>query len=509
VDAEARPYGEALMAEITQEQQRLLEQDMHYMRQAKMSQTDIDAYLDSRLNEMGAGGFMSLPFGEQAKRVSGQAAMFAGPYLGGVYGAQAAAGRNVLPFLGGAGRALTQFGGEAAGITAGDIAGRFAAGVKQEPIESLKVGGGGAAIGTLLRGATQFGGYIGNLPEQTTLAAAEPLKAGRVPLPLPNLKRVMRAGPHTIQQVKAGVSPESQLVERASEAARKLEQTITKQRLEKVAIIRQADASGVRIPVAPVQDALREHLITDPGTITREARIVNMRIQDTISSLDRVSAQSGGTLSPGQVDKVIRQQLRPRIYTGSGQPSHSMYAGPIASAEESATKLLTDALPGDIAAKNAAISEQLTAAENAVKLFGDPDKAGVASRLSTAFNKNNETSARALNTLAKHDPKLVDDTYDLYVRRQFSGDIREPPAGGQSGAFGTMVRKPFELGTRAIAPFQRFAGGTSAGLWEAFIAKHAKLKTSPTTQEPPALWKETAVSPEQMFPGLTNIGQDR
>ena len=35
-----------------------------------------------------------------------------------------------------------------------------------------------------------------------------------------------------------------------------------------------------------------------------------------------------GTLSSSQIDKIIREQLRPKIYTASGQPSHAMYAQP-------------------------------------------------------------------------------------------------------------------------------------------------------------------------------------
>jgi hypothetical protein len=313
----------------------------------------------------------------------------------------------------------------------------------------------------------QLGGALGHVPEAAIQGAAEPAKIGKVPLPLPNLKRIGRAGPHTVGQIKAGASPEADLVRRAADASRKLEFTITKQRLEKVSIIKQADAAGVRIPVSPIQDALREHIVTDPGAVTREARTLNARIQDTINSLDSVSSQTGGTLSPGQIDALIRKQLRPRVYTSSGQPSHSMYAEPIASAEDAATRLLNDALPGDIASKNAEISRQLTEAENAARMFGDADRAGVSARIAGAFQPNNETSARALNVLAQHDPKLVDDAFDLYVRRQMAGDIRVPEMQGQAGFYGTFVGKPVELATRGAAPFQRLAGGATAGAYRA------------------------------------------
>jgi hypothetical protein len=441
---------------------------------ADISEDDIDQFLVGIKARQPSGRFIwEQPASEQASRVTGQVASFAGPYLGGVYGAQAGAKlAGKLP-LGGPGRILTQFGGEAAGIGLGDVAGQAAnqalegQPIRPDLVRAGKTGVGGAAVGSALRGMVQLGGALGHVPEAAIQGAAEPVKVGRVTLPLPNLKRIGRAGPHTVGQIKAGASPEADLVRRAAEASRKLESTITKQRLEKVAIIKQADAAGVRIPVSPIQDALREHIVNDPGAVTREARTLNARIQDTIDSLGKVSSQTGGTLSPGQVDALIRKQLRPRVYTSSGQPSHSMYAEPIASAESSATKLLNDALPGDIAAKNAEISRQLTEAEHAAKMFGYADKAGVSARIAEAFQPNNETSARALNVLAQHDPKLVDDAFDLYVRRKMAGDIRVPEMQGQAGFYGTFIGKPVELATRAAAPFQRLAGGAAAGAYRA------------------------------------------
>lgn len=457
------------MAELTQEQYNQLYVDSLYMKQAGMSQEEIDMYLDERTKQLGGPSLPTeKPYGQAGLEGSQKAALFAGPVIGGFYGAQLSAGRNALPFLGGAGRAITQFGGEALGIGVGDVAGRAAAGVPQNLKETAQTAAGGAAVGSLLRGAVQVGGYVGDVPEAVTTGAAEPMRVGRVPVPVPNLQRVARAGPQTVAQVKAGISPEMDLADRASKAARKLTRTITEARREKESIIRLADSRRVRIPVAPIQDSLRQHLITDPAEITKEARQLNARIKATVRDLGNAASTTGGTLSPGQVDRLIRQQLRPRAYTGTGQPSHSMFAGPVADAESSATQLLNDALPGDVAKMNAEIHERLTDLENASKMFGDPDKAGVASRLANAFKPNNETSARALNVLSQHDKKLVDDAYDLYVRRQLAGDIRATPAGGAAGRFGKVISRPIELATRGAAPFQRFAGGTAAGAYEAF-----------------------------------------
>lgn len=460
------------MGQIPREVWDEMQRDAARMEEAKLPRADIDAYLDFRASQYGAGagGPLDKPKADEALNVTQKMALFAGPAVGGMAGAQLSAGRNLIPALGGAGRAATQFLGEAGGIAAGDVAGRFAAGVPQDPKGTLQAAGGGAALGSLIRGTVQLGGAYGGIPEAATQAAAEParvripLTRSSVPVPLPNLRRVSRAGPHSAEQVKQGISPEAALVDRASTAAGKLKATITQARAEKVAIIQQADASGVRIPVAPIQDALREHLVTDPGTLTREAMAVNARIQGVITRLDNVTAGTGGTLSPGQVDRIIRQQFRPRVYTGSGAPSHAMFAGPMASAEEAASKALTQALPGNIAAKNAEISQRLTAAEHAEKLFGDADRAGVTSRLASAFNSNNETTARALQTLKLHDPTLVDDAYDLYVRRQLGGDIRASDVGGGYEAF---FGKPVRLGVRAIAPLQRLGGGYGAGAYEA------------------------------------------
>jgi hypothetical protein len=457
------------MAEITKEQFGQLEQDESYMRQSGLSQADIDAYREERLRGWGLDlGPGQGTIAKEGLSGSQKAALFAGPALGGFYGAQLTAGRNALPFLAGTGRAITQFAGESGGIAAGDVAGRFAAGVEQNPSETAKVALGGGALGTVTRGLTQAGGMVGNVPKSVLQSAAEPVKAGRVPLPIPNLQRVARAGPHTVAEVKAGLSPEVSLVDRAAKAAGKLKRSITAMRLEKEAIIRRGDASGVRIPIGPIKDALRKHLITDPGEVTTEAGLLNRRINDTINRLDQASQASGGTLKPSQIDKLIREQLRPRVYTGSGRPSHTMYAAPIADAEEAATELLSAHLPGDIAQKNMQIAAELRNRELAYSLFGDSDKAGVSSRIATAFKPNNETTARALNILKEHDESLVDDAFNLYARRSFAGDIRSPDMGGEAGWFGTIIRKPAELVTRGLAPFQRFAGGAGSGAYEAF-----------------------------------------
>lgn len=449
------------------------------------SPEDIDQFLVGIKAKQPGGRFIwEQPADVQARTVTGQMAQFMGPYIGGMYGAQATAGRNLLPFLGGTGRAITRFGGEAAGIAAGDVVGRAAAGVPQNPKQTLKTAGGGAALGSLMRGVVQVGGMVGNVPEQAIMEAAEPLKArvlGRsVPLPVPNLKRVMRAGPHTPKQVKAGMSPEVDLTERAARASRKLSGTITEARIAKEAIIKQATAQNVKLPAQPVFDALIDSQISTDVAISAEAQAYNRAVEETADALLTTAARQGGSLKPTQVDEMIRRVLRPKVYTASGNVRDTMLAEAYGNAEKAATEVLTKNLPGNLAAKNAEIAERLTKLENAEKMFGDPDKAGVINRLKSAFNAGNEQTAQALNTLAQHDPKLVDDAYDLYVRRQFAGDIRS--SGGEAGYFGTLVRKPAELATRGIAPFQRFVGGTAAG---AYAAKRNKGKRRPTAMESP------------------------
>lgn len=412
------------------------------------------------------------PAGKSGLRGTQTAAMVAGPMLGGFYGGQLARGRNILPALGGVGRAITRVGGETLGGATGDVIGRIVAGQPQEPVESLKTGGIIGAGGAIYRGGTRLAGRIGGLGKDVVLAADEPvnLRVGetKIPIPVPNLQRVAQAAPHTAEAARAGVSAEGPLIDRAYRAARALRNTLTEWRQQKVQILDLATKGGVRLPVKDIQDALSGHLVTDPAPITRETTILNKRIQGVIDNLGK-AADANGTLSPKQVDALIRQQIRPRVYSGTGQPVHNMFADAMSDAESAASDTLTKNLPGDLAEKNARISEHLKTVDNAKKIFGDPDRAGVFNKLRTAFLPGNETTAKALQTLSQHDKRLAEDAYDLYVRRQFGGDIREPAAGGQSGMFRSTIGVAGEESARAMAPFQGMVGPAAGGAYNAVM----------------------------------------
>ena len=461
------------------------------------SPEDIDDFLVGIKAKQPSGMFIwEKPAAEQGRTVTNQIARFAGPYLGGVYGAQAVAGRNALPFLGGTGRAITQFGGEAAGIGLGDVASRAATGEPQDLMESGKTGLGGAAIGGLFRAGSRLASSGGNIPEAATMGLAEPMKAGDIPLigkrlpgklqrtslPVPNLKRMSKAGPHTIAEVKGGISPEVTLADRAALASRRLSGTITEARMAKEAIIKQATAQGTKLPAQPIFDALADSQISADVAISAEAQAYNSAVEQTADELGKLAMKQGGTLQPTQVDEMIRRVLRPKVYTASGNVRDTMLAEAYGNAEKVATEALTKHLPGDLAAKNAEIAQRLTAMENAEKMFGDPDKAGVINRLRSAFNAGNEQTAQALGTLAQHDAALVDDAFDLYTRRQMAGDIRQPPLEGPAVNRSGVLRNIGGRVGRATAPFQRFVGGTAAGI---YAAKRKNGKRRPTAMESP------------------------
>jgi len=406
------------------------------------------------------------------------AALFAGPFVGGVAGSSLAAGKNILPnlsrlarkestgrALGGLGRTLTQFLGEAGGIATGDVVGRAVAGVEQDPLRSLRLAAEGGVFGSAVRGLTQFGGVIGGLSESATQAAAQPARIGNVPVPFPGLGRVSRAGPHSNPERLSGISPESKLADRAAEASRRLRRNITTSRTEKLEILNAATKDGVRISIAPIKQALLGNLVPRGELVLSETAAVNKRIEGVIRALDEIAPD--GTITPNQIDRIIRQQLRPKAFKASGDVVNNKFGQALADAESAATETLSNHLPGNLAAKNLQITKELDEMELAERLFGDVDKSATVNRITNAMQPGNESSLRALNVLKRHDPSLVKDVDFVAVQREFAGDIRAIPS-GQAGFFGKVIGKPVELFTRGLAPFQRFGGGTLAGSREAF-----------------------------------------
>lgn len=461
------------MAKMTREEAaRAVEE----MTDAGINEGEIDGFL--RDNGFLPQLLMDKPIGEQGLRGTQAAANIILPAVGGIYGSALTAGKG----------ALAQFLGEAGGVAAGDVTGRAISGQSQNPVESLITGGVGGGIGTLYRTTTRALGSFGRVPDVFVQEAGVPTTQPRIPftdakiplgsdvarvpgtrirvpagIPLPAVGKVTRALPRTASQVERGISAEETLADRARAASQKLSNKLTPERAAKEALIDQASTSGVLIPVAPIQDALRAKFISNPGPVTAEARVFNRRLQGTVDSLGQAASASGGTMSPTQIDRLIRQQLRPKVYTASGQPAHTLYAEAIGEAERASTKLLNDALPGDVRKMNEAISERLDAAEKAAKLFGE-DRPGVINRLRNMHKPGNEDTLKSLRVLASetNDPGLAKDAMRLATKRAFSGDIREPSTAGEGGFFGLEARTPMRAMARTMAPFQAYVGPVAA-----------------------------------------------
>ena len=351
-------------------------------------------------------------------------------------------------------RGLLQQGlGEAAGTAIGDITARALTGAPQNLPESLVTGGIAAGGGTVFRGATRLAGGVGGVPGAAVQEAGVPTKG------LPSFNKVVRPRPRTVMQMASGVSDEAALVNRTRSAVQRLKQRITPERLQKVQLLKDAEAQGARIDPQEIVKALDDSLI--PNAVTREAQSFNNQVVQTGINLINVAQKSGGALTPTQVDSIIAKQLRPKIYKASGKPSDTMIADAYGKAEDAAKEALDRAIPGKLGELNKKISARLKKAEQAERLFGG-DKESTINQIRNVYGAGNEEKAAALKFLSDEaDKKLLPDTLKLYSQRQFTADIREPS--GEGGFFRTFVGRPLELASQAAAPLQPFAGPALGG----------------------------------------------
>lgn len=450
------------MPEITREQAAQLESDIGYMRKAGMTQDDIDRYVGSRLSEWGAVPVTEQTPGQQGLRGSQTAAAVTLPIAGGIAGSAMTAGRGVIP----------QFLGEVTGIATGDILGRAVSGQSQNVPESIATGSVGGVLGTGYRMGTRILGGVGRVPDVFVQEAGIPTTQPRIPftdikvpvgVPLPPIGKVTRALPRTARQVERGISAEDKLADRVRAASAELSNKLTPERAAKSAFIEASSESGVRIPVEPIKDALRSKLPMPESMEMSDFRLLNTKINQAISMLETSAAGQGGTISPSKADEIIRKVLRPKVYTGTGKVSNTLFADAIGEAERATTKLLSDALPGDVRAMNQTITNRLDAAEAAAKLFGE-DRAGVVNRLRTIHKPGNEDSLKSLLVLSHetNDPQLAKDVMRLATKRAFAGDIREASDIGSGGFFGLEARTPARQVARVMAPFQAYVGPIAA-----------------------------------------------
>lgn len=374
-------------------------------------------------------------------------ARFLGPFLGGSIGSSLAARSTPL----------VQAAAEGGGTILGDIAGRFASNTPQNLKESVGMGAVSGVTGGVTRGLAKIVGEVGGVAPVATMEAGKP-NYGMVPA---YNKTYGNPSPGSVSQVMRGESSESGLLDRLNRAVRSLRSRITPERARKVAILKQADQAGVRVPADEMIDALKGQLINDPSV--PHAQAFNAALTKTIDNFTARAAKTGGSLTPSEIDEIIRRELNPKAFTQAGDPSMSMLGTALRDAETAATESLNRVLPPKVAELNTKISERLNMMEDADRYYG-ADRGSVIGRIKNLYTSGHEPEIPALQFLAKEsgDKKLADDVFKNFVQRQFSPDIR-----AQGDAPGRPIRAIFEGGarqaTRASAPLQPFVGPAAAG----------------------------------------------
>lgn len=476
------------MAEITKAQADEIDRDREYMRQAGMSEGDIEAYTDQRLKSQG----IMLGPGEAATYQPGQTATrLLSPMLGASIGS--ALTSRMLP--------IVQTGIEAGGAMLGDMFGRATTGQPQNLKETAQLGAASTILGGGGRILTHVLGAGGGIPRMAVQEAGVPT-AGLPSYQKTGLLPGSSPGPRSLNQLMAGESAEAGLADRVRAAADKVGDKITPERLKKVAILKQADASGIKVDPMPVLDKMAEHQVNN--AFMPDAVAFNEQTNKAMDNFMGVVSKNGGSLTPSQMDEIIRTQLDEKGYTASGDPTTTRVGAAVRDAKSAATKRLNEALPPGVSKLNQQISAKLDAADEAIRLFGS-DRPGVINRLRNLFNPGNEDNIKALAFLAKEsgDTNLVKDVLKATTKREFTPDIRVPAQGA-----GRPVRELLQAGargaTKLIAPLQPYYGGGAAALMKYRQQKSAESQPAPTGTEHPTLWKSMRVKPEDLFVGMTN-----
>lgn len=436
-----------------------LKTDLRRMDEARLPQSDKDAYTDEYLRRHGA----------PERWASGKEVRFMDPdksredflrQVGTVAGGSAASGLAAR-----AGQ-LMQTAAEGAGIFAGDIGGKMAVRGPKEALqpESLKESGkialGGAAMGLGFRAATRLTGRMAGVPRFATEEAGVPTNA------LPSYQKVgltpgSSPGPRNVGQLAAGYSTEGALADRARAAVGKLVNKFTPERLRKTQLLRQAGQRGARVSMDPIIDKLIDQEI--PNAVTDAAKAHNAAIARTFDELRGLYNRKGGYLSPSEADEMIRRQLDTAAYKASGDPSTTSIGSALHEVRTVAVEELNKSLPREVADLNRRISEKLDKVDMAERLFGS-DRMGVENRLRNLYQPGNSDNIESLNFLAKEsgDRGLARKNLKTATQREFTEDIRTP-----SETRGRPIRTIVESGakqiTRAAAPLQPYAGPLAAG----------------------------------------------
>lgn len=398
---------------------------------------------------------------------------------------------------------LAGIGGQTLGAYGGELARQKVMGEPTSRREARKAAlltGGPALAGY---GLTKYFGAAGGVPSAATEYVGARSKM------VPRYDLTMREPP---------VGAEIALGRQVGKEVTRQAQPLTPGRIAEVGYIEQATQAGTRIDPQPVIDALKAKMLKTPRT--RVGRNANRRLKELVDSLEKAKTEGG--MTPSEMDELIGGELDPSIYR-AGKASGQMVAGRLAPAREQAKESLLAPLPPEARMERAKAAQELGRRELAESYFGESRKGTVIhNEIKNLFQPGHEEALESLRGIGRQAGMDFETmARELATKRVFSADDRVKAtmlhrimlsigavgvATGRPGyAAAAVLSQPSvaRTGAKLLAPLQTLIGPAGALMAGQYRAAYP-LKTSPTTQEPPGLWKETQVPPEQMFPGMTN-----
>ncbi len=364
---------------------------------------------------------------------------------------------------------------------------------------------GTAGLGIINTAVTRTGGRVGKI---TPLSSEFVAQRTRTPIDL--LFRRGRGArltffspkPRTNLQLMSGVTDEILIVDQLHAVMPQLRKQVTPARLEKVRIMKAADAQKVSIDTTPIIEALENSKITEP-ILSGEFATFNANIDKAIERLTTKQVQASATvirttkhrglttvdavapdvtaritgLRPSVVDRIINEQLGTKAFTATGQPANSLVGVAFNEARVAAVAALRKALPREIAALDKAISEKLSLYDLAERTFGRGRPAEIGTREATIINlfqPGNAKTIKLLNFIDENtivlgrSPGFTLEARRIATEREFSIDPRVGLEAG--GGFSQVVGSVGRGVAKVTAPTQALTGPVVAGALQTFTA---------------------------------------
>ncbi len=451
-------------------------------REAPPRDTQITASTANQRNRMLGVNPMNSPFSD---------AQFRGQQLMGAIGFGAAAG---LATTGGGAMAVARFGekvGPLVARTLGQAGGSMTVeGLRQafsgEFSSSMLATAGlmGGIPGSATMATTRLGGRGGGIAPILQEAVA---KRTLTPFDLVRKGKGLRStffspGPRTEQALVAGRSGAfERVIKNLRVAMPRLRQHLSKERIRKVELMKQADASGVMIPVDDIIDVFERSKIGTTGafdTISTEFATFNKAMDNAIEVLRKgskgraINNRIVRGVTPSELDQLITEQLSQKAFGSSGQVSSTMTGAAFNQARQVAQKRLLDSLPEEVSKLNQVIAERMHLMQRAEDIFGRAgNKEARESLIANMFKKDNSESIRMMAFIDESlGTNFVDDALSLGIERAFTPDPREAMGGGffqqTIGAVGRGTAKTF-------GPFQALTNPATA-FYDQFVRSMAR-----------------------------------